>query len=590
LWHASVAAALLAGSSCLNSLVQAEDAPPASAKARWTAEKEYDDARSVWGPPMDARIKAWRRVDRFDEIRAAVDDALQRFPDPQAVALVVGAVRYINSNNVKWDAKPAGLDAWNAELAVRALASLPRPPRLHDHDTLVRRGVIAKWWAQSSAGHADGDHDVRADLTLLARFLRRLLDDEDRLWGPLPLAQHRLLHYPPVRRTDPRWHPDTPADEEGFLAYEEAWYAYALRDKELWTLHDTRHSWVLPEIVSAFATRFPAGSPAEAAYRERMPADVPEFPWLPLLDAVRRTRPTIPMRSASGVSFWVTAKRSSGTPTHGQVGHDLAVDVFVMNRTDATKVIPLGRVRAAVVHGEGPRDDDALPPPRTPLTTDLVVVAPNHSASLPLSLPMLRDGLARIVVALDNDTAKIADTDGVWTGAERYVLYVDISRYSTASRSALLKSARESADHPDRVDGVLAEIAAIEREQPDDRGAEACGEIAVAATDGRVASAALAAVESGLARGCGANTYGSLATIAADRERPRDLRLRAVDGLARFATGRTPERFVAGPQVHVVSDVPVPPRVRAHVRERLTALASDVDVLVAERAQAALAR
>ncbi|HVG93628.1 MAG TPA: hypothetical protein VND21_04215 [Planctomycetota bacterium] len=538
---------------------------------------------------MDARIKAWRRVDQFDEIRAAVDDALQWFPDPQAVALVVGAVRHINSSNVKWDAKPAGLDAWNAGVALRALASLPRPPRLYDHSTLVRGGVIAKWLAPWSAGNADGEHDVREDLTLLARFLRRLLDDEDRLWSPLPLDR-RLLHYPPVRRTDPRWHWDTPTDEEGFLAYEEAWYAHRLRANDLSALHHVRQSWVLPEIVSAFATRFPAGSPAEAAYRERMPADVPEFPWLPLLDAVRRTRPTIPMRSASGVSFWVTAKRSSGPPTSGQVGHDLAVDVFVMNRTDATIVIPLGRVRAAVVHGEGPRDDDALPPPRTAVTTDLEIVAPNHTASVPLSLPMLRDGLARVVVALDNDAVKIGDADGVWTGAERYVLYVDIPRYGIDSRPALLRSAHESADHPERVDGILAEIAAMAREEPDDRGAEACGEIAVAAKDGRVAASALAAVESALARGCGANTYGSLVTIATDRERPRDLRLRAVDGLAHFATGRTPARFVAGPQVHVVSDVPVPPRVRAHVRERLTALASDVDVLVAERAQAALAR
>jgi hypothetical protein len=106
----------------------------------------------------------------------------------------------------------------------------------------------------------------------------------------------------------------------------------------------------------------------------------------------------------------------------------------------------------------------------------------------------------------------------------------------------------------------------------------------------RRTGAALAAVELALARGLGANTYGSLVTIAADPERAQDLRLRAVDALGGFERGRLTGRFLAGPRVQVASDVAVPPRVRAHVVDRLQSLAEDRHGIVAERARAALVR
>jgi hypothetical protein len=91
-------------------------------------------------------------------------------------------------------------------------------------------------------------------------------------------------------------------------------------------------------------------------------------------------------------------------------------------------------------------------------------------------------------------------------------------------------------------------------------------------------------------RGVSERTYGSLVTIAADPERAQDLRLRAVDALGGFERGRLTGRFLAGPRVQVASDVAVPPRVRAHVVDRLQSLAEDRHGIVAERARAALVR
>jgi hypothetical protein len=172
----------------------------------------------------------------------------------------------------------------------------------------------------------------------------------------------------------------------------------------------------------------------------------------------------------------------------------------------------------------------------------------------------------------------------------RRVAYVDVAPAGVGPPDVLRAGVRAGPGDAARLDAVLAEVERIAREELHDLGAETCGAVAAAAKDERVASAALAVVEAALARGHGGGTYGSLLVVAADRERTQEVRMRAVDALARFALGRLSGRFEAGPRVHVVSHLAVPPRVREHVRERLGALAGDADGLVAERARAALAR
>ncbi|MBL9087175.1 MAG: hypothetical protein JNM10_08520, partial [Planctomycetia bacterium] len=342
----------------------------------------------MWGPLLTERIHGWQRTDRFDEIRSAVDDALERFPEPSAVALVVETVKYINRSNADWDPKPADLDAWNAEVARRALDRLPRPPRVRDHLVLVEHAVLGGWRQARPEAGPDDDPDVGRDLALVARFVGRLLDDEDRLWRPLPFAPHDG-RYAPVRRADPRFRStgswDTPADEEAFLAYEERWYERTLRDDEWRLLLDVQRQWSLLDVVKAFAARFPAASAADAALRERMPADSPEFPWIAVLDAARRQATQMPRSwGSSRLPFWVVTEGSSGASSHGGIGHDLALEVRVLNRTDEPTVIPLACVRAAIVHGPHDRDDEALPPPRAPIATELLTVAPGEVGTVRL--------------------------------------------------------------------------------------------------------------------------------------------------------------------------------------------------------------
>lgn len=574
---------------------RAGDAPPPSAKARWTAQQAEEVERQRWGPSLEERIQGWRRSDRFDEIRSAVDDALERFPEPFSVALVVGAVKYINRDNVQWNPKPADLDAWNLDVARRALERLPRPPRARDHLALVERGVLGRWTPRAWATESEPEFDVGPDLSLVVQFTRRLLDDEDRLWRPLPIAGPEG-HYAPVRRTDPRFRSmgawDTPTDESAFLAYEERWYERALRDDEWRILLDVRRRWSLLDLVETFAARFPSGSPADAAFRERMPAEVPEFPWIAVLDVVRRETSRRPSWAARDkVSLRMVSADLSRASARHTMGRDLVIDVLVLNRSPAPTEIPLPLARAAILYGPHDRDDEALPPARTPLATDLVTVAPGGLSSLRLSIPVRRPGLARIVVALDNDVAKVGEHVGVWTGSERFVGYVEIPPVGPAlGPERLRQEARESARRPDTVDRLCREVAMLAKEQPDDRAVVPLSLVAVDATDARIAHAALAALEALAANGGGVDAYGAFAPIAADATRPRDLRLRAVDGLAGLAKGRIVSRTDVGPQVRDVCDLPIPRRVVDHVRARLEALSSDPDVLVAERARAALGR
>jgi hypothetical protein len=580
----------------LTVVARAEEASTPSAKERFAARKAEDAARQEWGRAVEARIQAWRRSGRFDEVRVAVDDALDRFPEPQALALVVGAVRYVNSAHVRWDAKPADVDAWNSAVALRALERLPRPPRIGDHLELVTHGVLGAWrQTPDSAADGGGERDPPRDLHLVARFVRRLLDDESRLWSPPRAPPRHGRPYPPVRRSDPRWGTqgdwDTPADEQGFLAYEEAWYATALRHDESRAVRDVRSQWSIPEAVGAFARRFGDDTSADAAYRSILTVDVPEVPWIAVLDAVRAVRSLPPNpRDPGNATFWVTEPQSMSAPSRGRVGRDLALEVHLFNGTPATMRVPLGSARAVLVRGEGPKDEDALPPRRPPLASDLVTIEPNRSASVPLAVPVRHAGLARVVVALDNDTATVGDTGGVWTGAERFVWYVDVPPSDPVRAAKLLAAARDSAKRPESVESLRVAVETLARETPDERCVEALAAIAVAATDARIAHAALAALEALIAQGGGLDACGAFAMVAADPARDRDVRARAVDGLARLGSARLTGRVDVGPQVREVTDVPIPPHVRTYVRERLQALARDADNLVAERAQAALGR
>lgn len=553
----------------------------------------------MWGPPLTECVHGWQRTDRFDEVRSAVEDALDRFPEPFAVALVVETVKYINRGNVNWDPKQADLDAWNAEVARRALDRLPRPPRVRDHLVLVEHAVLGRWRRRDPGTdpgtEPESDLDVGRDLSLVVQFSRRLLEDEDRLWRPLPLAP-REGHYAPVRRTDPRfrftgaW--DTPTDEAAFLAYEEGWYGSVLRDEEWRRLRDVLGQWSLAGVVHAFAARFRADSPADAAFRGRMPAEAPEVPWIALLDAARRHEAPDPKWSADGqVSFRVVPSRVSSAPWWGAIGQEIALDVLVLNRRGSPIEVPLGLARAAIVYGPAESDDAALPASRAPREADLVTVGPAGLESVRLVLPVRHAGLARIVVALENDAWKLDGHVGVWTGSERFVGYVEVRPVEPGSApERLRREARESASRPDTVDRLCAEVAALAKAQPDDRAVVPLSLVAVDATDARVAHAALAALEDLVANGGGVDAYGAFAPVAADPARPRDLRLRAVDGLARLAKGRIVSRTDVGAQMREFCDLPIPRRVVDHVRARLEALAIDPDVLVAERARAALGR
>jgi hypothetical protein len=273
------------------------------------------------------------------------------------------------------------------------------------------------------------------------------------------------------------------------------------------------------------------------------------------------------------------------------VGQEIALDVLVLNRRGSPIEVPLGLARAAIVYGPAESDDAALPASRAPREADLVTVGPAGLESVRLVLPVRHAGLARIVVALENDAWKLDGHVGVWTGSERFVGYVEVRPVEPGSApERLRREARESASRPDTVDRLCAEVAALAKAQPDDRAVVPLSLVAVDATDARVAHAALAALEDLVANGGGVDAYGAFAPVAADPARPRDLRLRAVDGLARLAKGRIVSRTDVGAQMREFCDLPIPRRVVDHVRARLEALAIDPDVLVAERARAALGR
>lgn len=570
----------------LGASARAGDAPPTSAKARWDAQRADDFERLMWGPPLMERLARWERGGEVEGIRPAVEDALDRFPEPFAVALVVGIARFVHHD--------VGLDAWIRAVAHRALDRLPRPPRVDDHPALVERAVLGGWRQVRPEEGTDDDPDVGRDLALVARFVRRLLDDEDRLWRPLPLARHDG-RYAPVRRTDPRFRvigaPDTPADEEAFVAYEERWCERTLRDAEWKLLLDVQRQWTPLDMAETFAARFPAASPADAAFRERMPAEVPEFPWIAVLDAARRHVSLMKKWGAEDkVTFRVVPAAVSSASSRQGIG-DLELDVLVLNRSSAPTAVPLPLARAAIVYGPHDLDDEALPPPRTLRATDLVTVGPAGLASFRLSLPVRHAGLARIVVALDNDVAKVGEHVGVWTGTERFVGYVSIlPEWVASGPERLPHEARGGAGQPDSAERLRREAAALAMAPPDDRAVVPLSLVAIDATDARVAHAALAALETLVANGGGIDAYGAFAPIAADPTRPRDLRLRAVDGLARLAKGRVVSRTDIGVQVREGCDLPIPRRVVDHVRARLAELAKDPDVLVAERARASLVR
>ena len=130
----------------------------------------------------------------------------------------------------------------------------------------------------------------------------------------------------------------------------------------------------------------------------------------------------------------------------------------------------------------------------------------------------------------------------------------------------------------------------LARAWPDDRSVVVLRQFAVDPDDVDVVRASLEALIAALDRGYGRDSHFAFSTIATDAARPRDLRLRAIDGLTRFASGRLTGAFVANERVRVSADEAVPARLVADVRARLEALTKDADALVAERARSALGR
>jgi len=546
---------------------RADDAPPGPAKAEFERRGAAQEARARWGAAVEERVQRWRRGGRFDEISAAAEAALARFPDDEAVETVTAIARVIDSANstLADGPDPDRLDAWCLELALRALERLPPSVDPERHRALLSRVHLAR---APKAGEPDTAPSMalrRRILAAVVGFLRRWFDQFDPLWDPTTPVDH----YPPVRPSDPRAGlgigASGPDDEREFLRVEEAYYASLLVDRTQRAWRSARGDVDLAGVIGALARLFPEGADVEGEIAQAG-ARVPELDVAGCIEIARRQRER---RARLGAVVDLRLEGPKGLPWSAvhprMVGRSPQVVLAVWNGTNTPKTVPLGLARVAVLYVNGPTDERLVPPMRALDADDLVVVEPNQRVERPLAIPVPRAGLARVVVTLANETARVGDVDGVWTGSERFVGLLDVA-----------ESRESPADH----------LAAL----PDDRGVEVLRARAVGSGDAEDVRAALEALIAAVDGGYGRSAHFAFAAVAADPARARDVRLRAVDGLLRFARDRLTGGFEAGPQARVVVDEAVPARLVAHVRARLEALSHDADTLVAERARAALAR
>jgi hypothetical protein len=574
----------------------ADEPAPGPARAEYERRKAAQEVRQPWSRALDERVRRWRWGGTFSEISAAVWEALARFPDEQAVALVVRTAEVINSSNAELaEGGPDDerLNAWCLDLALRALERLPRPPKPHEHLALVRRVHLAPTPFRGHPVPAVAPNDRRRMLAAVVGFLRRCHDEIDPLWDPR--TPHSL--YPPARPSDPRWRMGQgergPADEGEFLRVEEAWYATSLARQDQREVRGAREELRLPSLLGRLARVFPPEPDVLRDVRAAA-ASVPEIDLVGLMDVQRQSQRK---RENDGgeIDFRLGRDAHGNWSDAGSAGLGHQVILTVGNRTGSALVVPLGLVRAAVLYGDGAADESVLPPRREARPEDLVVVAPGRHAEFPLTLPLPRAGLARVVVVLQNDQSRVGATEAVWTGTERFVELVEVGE-AAGNPGPQLRNLQEIATRaglpvPEDLGAVTRMVAPLAEAWPDDRSVQVLSTLAKYAKyaqDDALVNAALDGLVAAAGRGYGESARFAFRRVAQDPERGFEQRVRAVGGLALFLESRRRAPFDASPVVRVVVDEPTDARVVTEVRARLEALTQDANHAVSAAARKAL--